>query len=71
MFKDTLKKADKTDIDVRNVAVGEVEDTDTTLVIASKETAKRIKLSFKNVQVLVVNDIVNAPEYDKLISELK
>ncbi|WP_416353059.1 PTS mannitol transporter subunit IICB [Agrilactobacillus fermenti] len=71
LFKASLKKAAKSGIKVKNVAVGEVIDEDSTLVIASKETAKRIKLSFKNVQVLVVNDLVDAPEYDKLISELK
>lgn len=71
IFKDDLKKAGIQDIKVQHVSVGEVDDEDSILVIASRDTAKRIKLSFKNVQVLVVDSLIDAPEYDKLISEMK
>lgn len=71
IFKDDMKKAGIQDIKVQHVSVGEVDDEDSILVIASRDTAKRIKLSFKNVQVLVVDSLIDAPEYDKLISEMK
>ncbi|AKP68277.1 PTS mannitol transporter subunit IICBA [Companilactobacillus ginsenosidimutans] len=71
IFKDNMKKAGLENIKVQHVSVGEVDDKDSILVIASRDTAKRIKLSFKNVQVLVVDSLIDPPEYDKLISEMK
>jgi PTS system mannitol-specific IIC component len=71
IFKDNMKKAGIKDIKVQHISVGEVDDEDSVLVIASRDTAKRIKLSFKNVQVLVVDSLIDPPEYDKLISEMK
>lgn len=71
IFKDNMKKAGIENIKVQHISVGEVDDIDSVLVIASKDTAKRIKLSFKNVQVLVVDSLIDPPEYDKLISEMK
>jgi len=71
LFKDNMKKSGVTNIKVQHLSVGEVDDESEVLVIASRDTAKRIKLSFKNVQVLVVDNLMDAPEYDKLIAELK
>lgn len=71
LFKDNMKKSGVTGIKVQHLSVGEVDDEEDVLVIASRDTAKRIKLSFKNVQVLVVDNLMDAPEYDKLIAELK
>ncbi|MFD1472958.1 PTS mannitol transporter subunit IICBA [Companilactobacillus mishanensis] len=71
IFKDNMKKAGIENVKVQHISVGEVDDEDSVLVIASRDTAKRIKLSFKNVQVLVVDNLMDAPEYDKLISEMK
>ncbi|MFC6323675.1 PTS mannitol transporter subunit IICBA [Companilactobacillus baiquanensis] len=71
LFKDNMKKSGVSDIKVQHLSVGEVDDEENVLVIASRDTAKRIKLSFKNVQVLVVDNLMDAPEYDKLIAELK
>ncbi|WP_099974516.1 PTS mannitol transporter subunit IICBA [Lactobacillus terrae] len=71
LFKEKMNKSGLSDIMVKHVSVGEIDDDQSVLVIASKETSKRIKLSFKNVQVLVVDNLVDNPEYDKLISEWK
>ncbi|MFD1418554.1 PTS mannitol transporter subunit IICB [Companilactobacillus keshanensis] len=71
LFKDNMKKSGVSDVKVQHLSVGEVDDEAEVLVIASRDTAKRIKLSFKNVQVLMVDNLMDAPEYDKLIAELK
>ena len=56
---------------VRNVAIGEIDDKDNVLIIASKETARRVKLQFANVQVYTVDGLLNATNYDKLIEKMK
>ncbi|TLF39725.1 PTS mannitol transporter subunit IICBA [Lacticaseibacillus zeae] len=69
-FRSELRKFNK-DVKVRNVAIGEIEDKDNVLIIASKETARRVKLQFANVQVYTVDGLLNATNYDKLIDKMK
>ncbi|QVI34757.1 PTS mannitol transporter subunit IICBA [Lacticaseibacillus chiayiensis] len=69
-FRSELRKLNK-NIQVRNVAIGEIEDKDNVLIIASKETARRVKLQFANVQVYTVDGLLNATNYDKLIEKMK
>ncbi|MFC6169973.1 PTS mannitol transporter subunit IICBA [Loigolactobacillus jiayinensis] len=69
-FRSALRKADK-DITVRNVAVNELNDQPQVLVLASKETAKRIKSQFGNLQIIVVANLLDDAEYAKIISKLK
>ncbi|BAN75879.1 MULTISPECIES: PTS mannitol transporter subunit IICBA [Lacticaseibacillus] len=69
-FRSELRKLNK-DVKVRNVAIGEIEDKDNVLIIASKETARRVKLQFANVQVYTVDGLLNATNYDKLIDKMK
>ncbi|WP_424321174.1 PTS mannitol transporter subunit IICBA [Lacticaseibacillus chiayiensis] len=69
-FRSELRKLNK-DIQVRNVAIGEIEDKDNVLIIASKETARRVKLQFANVQVYTVDGLLDATNYDKLIDKMK
>ena len=69
-FRSELRKLNK-DVKVRNVAIGEIDDKDHVLIIASKETARRVKLQFANVQVYTVDGLLNATNYDKLIEKLK
>lgn len=68
-FRSELHKLGK-EITVENLAVGEVKDDASVMIVASKETARRIKLQFANVQVYVVDGLLNATNYDKLISKL-
>ncbi len=68
-FRSELHKLGK-EIDVANLTVGEVEDDRSVMVIASKETARRIKLQFANVQVYIVDGLLNGTNYDTLISKL-
>ncbi|SII18616.1 Uncharacterised protein [Mycobacteroides abscessus subsp. abscessus] len=69
-FRAELRKLNK-DVKVRNVAIGEIDDKDNVLIIASKETARRVKLQFANVQVYTVDGLLNATNYDKLIEKMK
>ncbi|MDE3281107.1 PTS mannitol transporter subunit IICBA [Lacticaseibacillus casei] len=69
-FRSELRKLNK-DVKVRNVSIGEIEDKDNVLIIASKETARRVKLQFANVQVYTVDGLLNATNYDKLIDKMK
>ncbi|ANK58860.1 PTS mannitol transporter subunit IICB [Loigolactobacillus backii] len=69
-FKTALKKNDKK-ITARNVAVNDLEDKPEVLVLASRETAKRIKSQFADLQVIVMSNLLDPAEYDKIISELK
>ncbi|MDT3391104.1 MAG: PTS mannitol transporter subunit IICBA, partial [Bacillota bacterium] len=69
-FHSALRKAGK-EITVRNVAVNELNDQPQVLVLASKETAKRIKSQFGNLQIIVVANLLDDAEYAKIISKLK
>ncbi|NFA46338.1 PTS mannitol transporter subunit IICBA [Pediococcus acidilactici] len=69
-FRSALRKAGK-EITVRNVAVNELNDQPQVLVLASKETAKRIKSQFGNLQIIVVANLLDDAEYAKIISNLK
>lgn len=69
-FRRALRKAGK-EITVRNVAVNELNDQPQVLVLASKETAKRIKSQFGNLQIIVVANLLDDAEYAKIISKLK
>lgn len=69
-FRSALRKAGK-EITVRNVAVNELNDQPQVLVLASKETAKRIKSQFGNLQIIVVANLLDDAEYAKIISKLK
>ena len=67
-----VKKNGKKDIKVEKLEPGEVNDDASTLIIATKETSRRAKLGYNDVQVLTVNDLVDSMDiYKKLISELK
>ena len=69
-FRSALRKAGK-EITVRNVAVNELNDQPQVLVLASKETAKRIKSQFGNLQIIVVANLLDDAEYAKIISKIK
>ena len=69
-FRSELHKLNK-DITVKNLSIGEIDDNPDVLIVASKETARRVKLQFANVQVYVVDGLLNATNYDTLISKLK
>lgn len=69
-FRSALRKAGK-EITVRNVAVNELNDQPQVLVLASKETAKRIKSQFGDLQIIVVANLLDDAEYAKIISKLK
>ncbi|MFD0897494.1 PTS mannitol transporter subunit IICBA [Loigolactobacillus binensis] len=69
-FRSALRKANK-EIPVKNVAVNELNDQAQVLVLASKETAKRIKSQFGNLQIIVVANLLDDAEYAKIISKLK
>lgn len=69
-FRSALRKAGK-EITVRNIAVNELNDQPQVLVLASKETAKRIKSQFGNLQIIVVANLLDDAEYAKIISKLK
>ncbi|QEA54369.1 PTS mannitol transporter subunit IICBA [Loigolactobacillus coryniformis] len=69
-FRSALRKAGK-EITVRNVAVNELNDRPQVLVLASKETAKRIKSQFGDLQIIVVANLLDDAEYAKIISKLK
>ncbi|WP_390409892.1 PTS mannitol transporter subunit IICBA [Lacticaseibacillus jixiensis] len=69
-FRSELHKLGK-DITVENLTVGEVKDDKSVMVVASKETARRLKLQFAAVQIYVVDGLLNATNYDKLISKLQ
>lgn len=69
-FRSALREAGK-EITVRNVAVNELNDQPQVLVLASKETAKRIKSQFGNLQIIVVANLLDDAEYAKIISKLK
>lgn len=68
-FRKALRNANKK-MPVYNLSVGELKDKSNVLVIASKETAKRLKTQFSDLQIIVVSNLLNDEEYGKIISQL-
>jgi PTS system mannitol-specific IIC component len=70
-FRGALRKADKEHYTVRNVGVNELNDDASVLVLASRETAKRIKSQYANLQVVEIANLLDPAEYNDVITELK
>lgn len=70
-FRGALRKADKAHYTVRNVGVNELNDDAAVLVLASHETAKRIKAQYANLQVVEIANLLDPAEYNDVITALK
>ena len=71
IFKNELHKAGVTKVAVGKVAVNEIQDVDSILVIANRETAQRLSANLTKAQLLIVADLVQAPEYPELAAQFK
>lgn len=71
IFKNELHKAGVTQIAVGKVAVNEIQDVDSILVIANRETAQQLSANLTKAQLLIVADLVQAPEYPELAAQFK
>ena len=69
LFKDRVKQAGK-EVSVKNLDIDELEDSPKHLVIVTKETEKNLKLRYNNIQVISVDDLVNASEYNEIVEHL-
>ncbi|AVK61670.1 PTS mannitol transporter subunit IICBA [Lactobacillus sp. CBA3605] len=70
LMKGRLKKANKS-IAVKNLGIDELQDNHSLLVVSSSEAAKNLKTRYTHVQVLVTDDLLNSPKYDKMVLGLK
>ncbi|WP_318767326.1 PTS mannitol-specific transporter subunit IIBC [Lactiplantibacillus carotarum] len=70
LMKDRLKKANK-DINVKNLGIDELTDENSLLVVSSPEAAKNLRTRYTKVQVLVTDDLLSSPKYDKMVLGLK
>ena len=71
IFKNELHKTGVTQVAVGKVAVNEIQDVDSILVIANRETAQQLSANLTNAQLLIVADLVQAPEYPELAAQFK
>lgn len=70
LMKDRIKKANK-QVVVKNVGIDELRDENSLLVVSSPEAAKNLRTRYTQVQVLVTDDLLNSPKYDKMVLALK
>lgn len=70
LMKDRVKKANK-HVSVKNLGIDELADNNSLLVVSSAEAAKNLKTRYTQVQVLITDDLLSSPKYDKMVSELK
>lgn len=70
LMKDRLKKANKA-VAVKNLGIDELTDDNSLLVVSSVEAAKNLKTRYTKVQVLVTDDLLSSPKYDKMVLGLK
>ncbi|VDG21139.1 PTS mannitol transporter subunit IICBA [Lactiplantibacillus mudanjiangensis] len=70
LMKDRLKKANKQAV-VKNLGIDELQDNNSLLVVSTSEAAKNLKTRYTHVQVLVTDDLLNSPKYDKMVLGLK
>ena len=70
LMKDRVKKANK-HVSVKNLGIDELADNNSLLVVSSAEAAKNLKTRYTQVQVLITDDLLSSPKYDKIVSELK
>ncbi|ETY75566.1 PTS mannitol transferase subunit IIB [Lactiplantibacillus fabifermentans T30PCM01] len=70
LMKDRVKKANK-NVAVKNLGIDELTDENSLLVVSSPEAAKNLKTRYTQVQVLVTDDLLNSPKYDKMVAALK
>jgi len=70
LMKGRLKKANKQAV-VKNLGIDELQDNQSLLVVSSSEAAKNLKTRYTHVQVLVTDDLLNSPKYDKMVAGLK
>ena len=70
LMKDRIKKANK-QVAVKNVGIDELQDENSLLVVSSPEAAKNLRTRYTQVQVLVTDDLLNSPKYDKMVLALK
>jgi len=70
LMKDRIKKANK-QVVVKNVGIDELQDENSLLVVSSPEAAKNLRTRYTQVQVLVTDDLLNSPKYDKMVLALK
>ncbi|BDZ29743.1 PTS mannitol-specific transporter subunit IIBC [Lactiplantibacillus sp. WILCCON 0030] len=70
LMKDRIKKANK-QVTVKNVGIDELQDENSLLVVSSPEAAKNLRTRYTQVQVLVTDDLLNSPKYDKMVLALK
>ena len=56
---------------VKNLGIDELADNNSLLVVSSAEAAKNLKTRYTQVQVLITDDLLSSPKYDKMVSELK
>ena len=70
LMKDRVKKANK-HVSVKNLGIDELTDSNSLLVVSSAEAAKNLKTRYTQVQVLITDDLLSSPKYDKMVSELK
>lgn len=69
LFKDKVKKAGKK-VSVKNLGIDDLEDNSEHLVVVTKEAERNLRLRYNNIQVISVDDLINAAEYDEIIKHL-
>ncbi|GEP19247.1 PTS mannitol transporter subunit IICBA [Pediococcus argentinicus] len=70
LMKDRVKKNSKA-ATVKSLGINDIEDDENRLVIVTPEAAKNLKTRYTNIQVFSTKDLLNSPDYDKMVSELK
>ncbi len=70
LMKDRIKKANK-QVNVKNLGIDELADANSLLVVSSPEAAKNLRTRYTQVQILVTDDLLSSPKYDKIVSGLK
>ncbi|AUJ32089.1 MAG: PTS mannitol transporter subunit IICBA [Liquorilactobacillus nagelii] len=69
LFKDRLKKAGK-HVAVENMEIDDLDDSQEHLVIVTKEAEKNLKLRYTEIQVVSVDNLLEAKEYDYIVEHL-
>ncbi|KRL41012.1 PTS mannitol transporter subunit IICBA [Liquorilactobacillus nagelii] len=69
LFKDRLKKAGK-HVAVENMEIDDLDDSREHLVIVTKEAEKNLKLRYTEIQVVSVDNLLEAKEYDYIVEHL-
>ncbi|MBU7498518.1 PTS mannitol transporter subunit IICBA [Lactiplantibacillus pentosus] len=69
LFKDRLKKAGK-HVPVKNMEIDDLDDSQAHLVIVTKEAEKNLKLRYTEIQVVSVDNLLEAKEYDYIVEHL-